>query len=135
MGKNLQAILVLSSLLILDTTSVDILQVDVDRHRLVDAAGRERYFHGVNVVVKGPPWIPVVDSFDPDWSFSIKDMETLQQLGLNGIRYLRTVQCMKSPLQICLNGLLLYVRIEAYVRQDRTGTSYAFLRFRNLGWQ
>ena len=63
-----------------------VLQVDIERNRVVDSMGRERYFHGVNVVVKGPPWIPIVDKFDPDWSFSVKDMETLQQLGLNGIR-------------------------------------------------
>ena len=87
MTINVHTILILSSLLISDVASVDVLQVDVDRNRVVDTAGRERYFHGVNVVVKGPPWIPVVDTFDPDWSFSTKDMETLQQLGLNGIRY------------------------------------------------
>ena len=66
--------------------SIDVLQVDVDRNRVVDASGRERYFHGVNVVVKGPPWIPKVDTFDPDWSFSKDDMQALQKLGLNGIR-------------------------------------------------
>ena len=80
------AISVLLSLAISDTVSVDVLQVDIERSRVVDSMGRERYFHGVNVVVKGPPWIPVVDKFDPDWSFSTKDMESLQQLGLNGIR-------------------------------------------------
>jgi len=70
----------------ISVNSVDILQVDVDRNRVVDASGRERYFHGVNVVVKGPPWIPNVDKFDPDWSFSKEDMQALQKLGLNGIR-------------------------------------------------
>jgi len=79
-------VLILLPLLIVDTVGANVLQVDVDRNRVVDMAGRERYFHGVNVVVKGPPWIPNVDSFDPEWSFSIQDMETLQQLGLNGIR-------------------------------------------------
>ena len=86
MDLHMHAILILLSLAISDTVSVDVLQVDVERSRVVDAMGRERYFHGVNVVVKGPPWIPIVDKFDPDWSFSIKDMEALQQLGLNGIR-------------------------------------------------
>ena len=86
MGLYMYAILLLLSLVVSDTTSVDVLQVDIERNRVVDAMGRERYFHGVNVVVKGPPWIPVMDRFDPDWSFSTKDMETLQQLGLNGIR-------------------------------------------------
>jgi hypothetical protein len=27
----------------------------------VDTAGRERFFHGANVVVKGPPWLPATD--------------------------------------------------------------------------
>ncbi|XP_065883588.1 endoglycoceramidase-like isoform X2 [Dysidea avara] len=73
-------------LLAISVESVDILQVDVNRNRVVDASDRERYFHGVNVVVKGPPWIPIVDKFDPDWSFSKEDMQALQKLGLNGIR-------------------------------------------------
>ena len=54
--------------------------------RLVDEHFREVYFHGVNVVVKGFPWIPETDHFDPLTSFSTKDMEALQSLGLNGIR-------------------------------------------------
>ena len=91
------AILVLLSATVSDTLSVDVLQVDIERGRVVDAMGRERYFHGVNVVVKGPPWIPIVDKFDPDWSFSTKDMEALQQLGLNGIRYVVT----KLPNFLC----------------------------------
>ena len=41
-------ILILLSLLICDVVSVDVLQVDVDRNRVVDSAGRERYFHGAS---------------------------------------------------------------------------------------
>ena len=37
-----------------------------DFRRFKDVHGRERYFHGVNVVVKGPPWHPSTGSFDPD---------------------------------------------------------------------
>ena len=62
------------------------LHVNTTTHRLVDGYGRERYFHGVNVVVKGPPWIPRQDKFDPYWSFSEKDMQLLQSWGLNAIR-------------------------------------------------
>ena len=54
--------------------------------RMTDRLGRERYFHGLNVVVKGPPWIPRTDRFDPKWSFAEKDMEVLRSLGLNAIR-------------------------------------------------
>ena len=45
-----------------------------------------RYFHGLNVVVKGPPWLPRMDVFDPNWSFVEKDMQVLQELGFNAIR-------------------------------------------------
>ena len=55
-------------------------------HRIVDPDGRERYFHGVNVVVKGPPWHPELNAFNPLTSFVEKDMKTLQDLGLNAIR-------------------------------------------------
>ena len=64
------------------------LHVNTTAHRIVDDWGRERYFHGVNVVVKGLPWLPRTDAFDSRWSFAEKDMQTLQELGLNAIRYL-----------------------------------------------
>ena len=60
--------------------------VNTKTNRQVDEYGRERYFHGVNVVVKGPPWIPEINTFDPIWSFSEKDMQYLNDLGLNTIR-------------------------------------------------
>ncbi|CAI8015649.1 Endoglycoceramidase [Geodia barretti] len=63
------------------------LHVNNSTHRIVDTDGRERYFHGVNVVVKGPPWLPELQEFDPLKSFVEKDMQTLQELGLNAIRY------------------------------------------------
>ena len=65
----------------------DCLHVNTTTHHLVDSDGRERYFHGVNVVVKRPPWLPRMDKFDPHWSFVDKDMQVLSELGLNGIRY------------------------------------------------
>lgn len=53
----------------------------------MDGLQRERYFHGVNVVVKGPPWMPRTEGdFDPLWSFVDEDMQLLQENGLNGIR-------------------------------------------------
>ena len=70
--------------------SLECYNVNTNTHRQVDQYGRERYFHGVNVVVKGPPWIPEIDTFDPRWSFSEKDMQMLNDLGLNTIRYTST---------------------------------------------
>ncbi len=60
--------------------------VNTSTHRMVDSLGRERFFHGMNVVVKGPPWIPQIHGFDPQWSFSEEDMQTFQSLGWNAMR-------------------------------------------------
>lgn len=53
---------------------------------MVDRYGRERYFHGINVVVKGPPWIPNTQKFSSDWSFTDEDMQLLKELGANAVR-------------------------------------------------
>jgi endoglycosylceramidase len=52
----------------------------------VDSAGRERLFHGTNVVVKGPPWYPDFNTFSPDISMAAEDFQWMQKLGLNVIR-------------------------------------------------
>ena len=36
-----------------------------------------RYYHGVNVVYKSPPYLPIFDHFDPQLSFSEQDMKYL----------------------------------------------------------
>mmetsp|Transcript_41352 Transcript_41352/g.48021 ORF Transcript_41352/g.48021 Transcript_41352/m.48021 type:complete len:499 (-) Transcript_41352:134-1630(-) len=56
--------------------------------RLVDETFREVYFHGLNVVVKGFPWIPDTSEayWSPTTSFNSKDMNALRDLGLNAIR-------------------------------------------------
>lgn len=60
--------------------------MNTSTHRIIDSLGRERLFHGMNVVVKGPPWIPETEGFDPRWSFSEKDLQTFESLGWNAIR-------------------------------------------------
>lgn len=52
----------------------------------VDSLGRERYFHGVNAVVKGPPWHPSIDRFDPAISLSEEDFEIMKDMGFTVIR-------------------------------------------------
>lgn len=52
----------------------------------IDENGRERIFHGVNVIVKGPPWVPDVTTFSVDISLTDRDFQIMQQLGLNVIR-------------------------------------------------
>jgi hypothetical protein len=54
--------------------------------RFVDEHGRERILHGVNVVVKGPPWMPATDKFDANTSLVAEDLAFLKSLGVNVIR-------------------------------------------------
>ena len=46
----------------------------------------ELYFHGVNVVYKGPPWYPTLDKFNINTSFVKKDYKILENLGFNSVR-------------------------------------------------
>ena len=44
--------------------------VNTDKNRIVDSHGRERIFHGQNVVMKTAPFIPITDHFDARFMFS-----------------------------------------------------------------
>ena len=52
----------------------------------VDEHGREVIFHGVNAVVKGPPWVPVHDVFSLDVSLTDQDFAIMARHGLNLVR-------------------------------------------------
>ena len=52
----------------------------------VDAAGRERIFHGVNAIVKGAPWHPRTEYFDFQTSLHELDFDLLKTAGVNVIR-------------------------------------------------
>ena len=54
---------------------------------MIDAHGRERIFHGTNIVVKGAPYHPTTDVFDSQWSFVDEDMALLKSMGYNSIRF------------------------------------------------
>lgn len=62
------------------------LQVSPTTRRFIDENNRERYFHGVNVVMKRYPYIPETSQFDSVLSFSEEDMQNLESWGLNIIR-------------------------------------------------
>lgn len=47
---------------------------------------RELVFHGTNVIVKGPPWLPKRDSFDPLTSLVATDFKFLRDAGINLLR-------------------------------------------------
>lgn len=38
--------------------------IDTAKNRIVDSSGRERLFHGENVVMKTTPFVPITDHFD-----------------------------------------------------------------------
>lgn len=54
---------------------------------LVDDLGRELMIHGGCVVVKIPPYFPILDHFDSDKSFATRDYEIYKELGMNGVRF------------------------------------------------
>ena len=60
--------------------------VDSEKNKIVDTQGRERFFHGTNVVYKTDPFIPVIDHFDAKESFSVEDADLLASMGFNTIR-------------------------------------------------
>lgn len=61
-------------------------RLSIKNKMLVDEQGRELRIHGTNVVVKVPPYIPRIDAYDPEWSFSEEDMVNCTKWGFNGIR-------------------------------------------------
>ena len=52
----------------------------------VDEHGRERIFHGTNVITKGRPWYPTRDGYDAFTSLVREDFELMQSVGINSIR-------------------------------------------------
>jgi endoglycosylceramidase len=51
-----------------------------------DSGNRTLLFHGVNVVHKGFPYIPITDRFDSNFSFAAEDVDFLRSIGCNAIR-------------------------------------------------
>lgn len=53
--------------------------VDSSTGRIKDSSGRERFFHGTNVVYKRPPYHPsIVGPFDSQFSLVDEDLQLLQ---------------------------------------------------------
>ena len=61
-------------------------KLDTSHNFIIDSHGRYKLFHGVNVVVKIPPYIPNTNTFDPYFSFTDKDIQILKNLGMNLVR-------------------------------------------------
>ena len=45
--------------------------------KFIDDSNRTVIFHGVNIVVKQPPYLPITDHFDPQMSLSAEDIQNL----------------------------------------------------------
>merc|ERR1711936_323408 len=60
--------------------------VDPERNRILDGFGRERIFHGENVVMKTTPFVPITTHFDARYSFVEEDAKLLASMGHNTIR-------------------------------------------------
>lgn len=60
--------------------------IDKKSRHYVDIEGRVRVFHGVNIVVKNPPYVPIEDHFDPLFSLSEEDYDYLTKFGFNVVR-------------------------------------------------
>lgn len=60
--------------------------VDNTSGSIIDSGGRERVFHGLNVVMKAFPWHPRTDEFDPQFSFTDVDIALLRSWGVNVVR-------------------------------------------------
>lgn len=94
-----------------------ILHVNPETHRIIDAEGRERYFHGVNVVVKQFPWIPEGNVYP----FNETDMRRLQELGLNSLRLVQRHSRMPMP------TVSVDVHTASYnVHQQASAASYSY---------
>ena len=62
------------------------ISVDINHRVMTDAFGRHVIMHGVNVVPKIAPYLPVQDKFDPKHSLTDKDMDDLKAWGFNFVR-------------------------------------------------
>ena len=61
--------------------------IDPTNQFILDDYGRYSIFHGGNVVVKLPPYLPTTDTFDYQMSLiTPHDLETMKRLGFNSIR-------------------------------------------------
>jgi len=64
----------------------DPIRIDPTTGHYVDAHGRARVFHGVNVVYKTEPWYPASDHWDNQTSLDKKTLEYMREWGFNVVR-------------------------------------------------
>jgi endoglycosylceramidase len=76
-----------SVIILLFLLCINALRIDRDSRSFIDEKGRTVVLHGVNVVVKLPPYLPNTQSFDPMNSLSDEDIEYFKKFGFNLVRF------------------------------------------------
>eukprot|EP01133_Synstelium_polycarpum_P008230 gene8230-9677_t len=79
-------IVLLLSVVAVQSASNPNIIVNPETKRFLDTYGREVYMHGMNVIQKNPPFIPIYDHFNTGNSFSREDMINMQEWGMNVVR-------------------------------------------------
>jgi endoglycosylceramidase len=64
----------------------EIFTVNTETNQIIDEQGRERYFHGLNIMFKIPPYIPDTKNWNIKTSLTEKDMKYIQSWGYNVVR-------------------------------------------------
>ena len=68
-------------------TTTNQFSIDPTNRFILDKHGRYSIFHGGNVVVKLPPYLPILNKFDYQYSLNTPhDLETMKRLGFNSVR-------------------------------------------------
>ena len=61
-------------------------KIEVEDGKFFDEFGREVLLHGVNMVYKVDPYLPIIDKFDADSSLTDQDILNLKGWGINFVR-------------------------------------------------
>ena len=76
-----------SILFFLCLTIISCFSIDESKSFILDNDGRYSIFHGVNVVVKLPPYLPDLENFDPFMSLNTEqDLKVMKKMGFNMVR-------------------------------------------------
>ena len=68
-------------------TTITSFSIDSTKSFILDNEGRYSIFHGVNVIIKLPPYLPDLDKFDPLNSLNTEyDLKIMKKMGFNMVR-------------------------------------------------
>ena len=83
-SKSLFQILIILSVLVILISSK--FKINPNDRMFKDENNRSIIFHGVNIVVKLPPYLPTEDKFDPFFSLNSIDIKIMKNFGFNLVR-------------------------------------------------